>query len=115
MIEKTEFFECCDKYGIMVWQEFPHGCSNSPKDPDYLAYSEIEGEAILRKIRNHVCLSLICGGNEVLYYGEMFLLVCSVSEVSSTFFSSSIMIPPYFLKYSFNALIKYSSAANALS
>ena len=71
LIEKTEFFECCDKYGIMVWQEFPHGCSNSPKDPDYLAYSEIEGEAILRKIRNHVCLSLICGGNEVLYYGEI--------------------------------------------
>lgn len=71
LIEKTEFFECCDKYGIMVWQEFPHGCSNSPKDPDYLAYSELEGEAILRKIRNHVCLSLICGGNEVLYYGEI--------------------------------------------
>lgn len=71
LIEKTEFFECCDKYGIMVWQEFPHGCSNSPKDPDYLAYSEIEGEAILRKIRNHVSLSLICGGNEVLYYGEI--------------------------------------------
>ena len=71
LIEKTEFFECCDKYGMMVWQEFPHGCSNSPKDPDYLAYSEVEGESILRKIRNHVCLSLICGGNEVLYYGEI--------------------------------------------
>ncbi len=70
LIEKTEFFDCCDKYGLMVWQEFPHGCSNSPKDPDYLAYSEVEGEAILRKIRNHVSLSLICGGNEVLYYGE---------------------------------------------
>lgn len=71
LIEKEAFYDCCDRYGIMVWQEFPHGCSNSPKDVDYLAYSRREGDAALRKIRNHVSLSLVCGGNEVLYYGEI--------------------------------------------
>ena len=71
IIEKEEFYAACDRYGIMVWQEFMHACSSYRKDPEYLAFKEREAEAVLRKIRNHVSLSLICGGNELLYYGEI--------------------------------------------
>ncbi len=70
IVEKDAFYAACDRYGIMVWQEFMHACSSYRKDPEYLAFKKREGEAILRKIRNHVSLSLICGGNEVDYYGE---------------------------------------------
>lgn len=71
IIEKEYFYNACDRYGIIVWQEFMHACSNYCKDAEYVAFKRIEGEAILRKIRNHVSVSLICGGNEMLYYGEI--------------------------------------------
>lgn len=71
MVEKNAFYEACDRYGIMVWQEFMHSCSNYPKDSEFLAFKKREGEAILRKIRNHVCISMLCGGNEMQYYGEI--------------------------------------------
>ena len=69
VIEPDEFYQCCDRYGIMVWQEFMHSCSNYPDDDAYLAFKRTEGEAILKRLRNHVSLSLICGGNEMQYYG----------------------------------------------
>ena len=71
IIEKEFFYDACDKYGIIVWQEFMHSCSNYRKDGEYVAFKRIEGEAILRKIRNHVSVSMICGGNEMQYYGEI--------------------------------------------
>ncbi len=71
VIEKDGFFAACDRYGVMVWQEFMHACSNAPKDEEFLAFKEVEARAILRKIRNHVSLALICGGNEMQYYGEI--------------------------------------------
>lgn len=71
IVEKTEFYDACDRYGIIVWQEFMHACSCYRKDGEYLAFKRREGEAILRKLRNHVSVSLICGGNEVQYYGEI--------------------------------------------
>ncbi|MBO7741421.1 MAG: hypothetical protein J6S21_02605, partial [Victivallales bacterium] len=71
IIEKDDFYALCDQYGIIVWQEFMHACSNYRKDGEYLAFKAREAEAILRKICNHVCVSMLCGGNEVLYYGEI--------------------------------------------
>ena len=71
VIEKDGFYDACDRYGIMVHQEFMHACSQYPKDYEYLMFKKNEGRAILRKISNHVSLVLICGGNEVQYYGEI--------------------------------------------
>ena len=71
LIEKKGFYEACDKYGILVWQEFPHACSNYPKDGEYIAIKEKEAEGIVRKLRNHASICLFCGGNETQYYGEV--------------------------------------------
>ncbi|MBR7121444.1 MAG: hypothetical protein IKC94_04305 [Lentisphaeria bacterium] len=71
VIEKDAFYEACDHYGIMVWQEFMHACSQYPKDAAFLAVKEREGREIIRKLRNHPCITLFCGGNELQYYGEI--------------------------------------------
>ncbi len=71
LIEKDEFYAACDRHGMLVWQEFPHACSQYPDNPRYLAEKTVEGEAIVRKLRNHVSMAMYCGGNEVLYYGEI--------------------------------------------
>lgn len=71
VIEKSAFYEACDRSGIMVWQEFIHACSQYDKSAEFLAKTRAEGEAIIRNLRNHVSTTLFCGGNELLYYGEI--------------------------------------------
>ena len=71
MVEKEAFYAACDRHGVMVWQEFMHSCSNYPKDPEFMAFKKREGEAIIRKVRNHASLVMLCGGNEMQYYGEI--------------------------------------------
>jgi beta-mannosidase len=71
LVEKDAFYECCDRYGILVWQEFPLCCSKYPQDKEYLSFKKHEGIDILKRLRNHACIALWCGGNEMQYYGEL--------------------------------------------
>ena len=71
VIEKPAFYEACDRAGIMVWQEFMHACSQYDKSAEFLALTRREGIAIIKNLRNHVAVTLFCGGNELLYYGEI--------------------------------------------
>jgi Glycosyl hydrolase 2 galactose-binding domain-like/Exo-beta-D-glucosaminidase Ig-fold domain/Glycosyl hydrolases family 2/NedA-like, galactose-binding domain len=63
-IGEDEFYEACDRHGIMVWQDFwlanPWD-GEDPKDAD-LFMSNVK-DTILR-IRNHPCIGLYCGRNE---------------------------------------------------
>ncbi|WP_052487921.1 glycoside hydrolase family 2 protein, partial [Gordoniibacillus kamchatkensis] len=69
LIEKDAFYELCNRYGIMVWQEFiqsSSGIANKPStDPEFLAMMEGEAERIIPRKRNHPSLVLWCGGNEL--------------------------------------------------
>ena len=68
-----EFFDTCDEEGILVWQEFcqsSSGIDNAPPtDPAYIALAEREGRGIVRKVRPHTCLTVWCGGNELMSDG----------------------------------------------
>ena len=62
LVELDEFYEKCDEYGVMVWQEFPMAdgwYQNSSMD----AWRETVRTNVLR-IRNHPSLAMLCGGNE---------------------------------------------------
>ena len=66
IIERPEFFEACDKYGLMVWQEFPitEDCQHSLDNPDGdQPFLDCAADAI-KMLRNHACLALWVGGNE---------------------------------------------------
>lgn len=64
-INKDIFYTLCDRLGIMVWQEFPLACNAYPDSPAYLKTLEQEAKAYLYKLRGHVSVSLLCGGNEL--------------------------------------------------
>ncbi|WP_020620452.1 glycoside hydrolase family 2 [Paenibacillus daejeonensis] len=70
LIEKPEFYELCDRHGIMVWQEFiqsSSGIDNIPsKRPEFLALLEQTAIAALKGRRNHTSLSVWSGGNELM-------------------------------------------------
>lgn len=57
-----EFYEACDKYGLMVWDDFWLNANpNLPSDIHCFNNNAIE--KILR-IRNHPCIAVWCGNNE---------------------------------------------------
>jgi beta-mannosidase len=69
LLETEAFYGLCDRYGIMVWQEFPlssSGIDNEPpSDAPYLEYVRAQAEAILARRRHHPSLVLWGGGNEL--------------------------------------------------
>ena len=59
------FYELCDKYGLIVWQDFMVACANIRLTEEFT--NEFVNEAIynVKRIRNHACLGLLCGNNEM--------------------------------------------------
>ena len=63
--ESNEFYELCDEFGIMVWQDFMFACSMYPGHPEFL--ENIRQEAIdnVKRLRKHPSIALWCGNNEI--------------------------------------------------
>ena len=72
LIEKQLFYQLCDEYGIMIWQEFPQSSSAldaiPPVKRDYMEKLKQVAVTAIRRRRNHPSLILWCGGNELAYY-----------------------------------------------
>ena len=64
--EKEIFYDLCDKYGILVWQDFMFACAMYPGNDEFLKNVEQEAIQIVKRLRNHPCLALWCGDNEIL-------------------------------------------------
>lgn len=64
--EDDYFYDLCDEYGILVWQDFMFACSVYPSEGDLL--ENIRQEAIdnVKRIRNHPSLAIWCGNNEIM-------------------------------------------------
>lgn len=64
--EEERFYDLCDKYGILVWQDFVFSCSIYPlDDPAFLENVRVEVEQNVRRLRHRASLALWCGNNEM--------------------------------------------------
>lgn len=63
--EQPAFYELCDEYGIMVWQDFMFACSMYPSDEKFLENVRLEAEENVKRLRNHPSVVLWCGNNEI--------------------------------------------------
>jgi hypothetical protein len=59
-----EFFDACDRYGIMVWQDFWLANPLDGPDPNDNSLFERNAADFVRRIRNHPSILLYCGRNE---------------------------------------------------
>lgn len=70
IIEKEDFYDLCDEYGIMVWQEFiqsSSGIDNIPsKRREFLELCAKTADEAVRVKRNHTSLTYWSGGNELM-------------------------------------------------
>lgn len=64
MTGDKEFFEACDRYGIMVWQDFWLANPADGPDPDDNAMFMDNARDFVLKIRNHPSIGIYCGRNE---------------------------------------------------
>lgn len=65
LIDKPEFFELCDRYGIMLFQEFPNGGPRLPETDEGLAITAREVRQLLPLLMSHPCVVRYGGGNEM--------------------------------------------------
>ena len=84
VIEDEAFYECCDRMGLMVWQEFiqsSSGINNTPsKRPHFLELLEATATEAVKTRRTHPSLVIWSGGNEL----------CDEQGVPSTFEDENI-------------------------
>jgi len=63
--EEDDFYDLCDEYGILVWQDFMFACAMYPGDSTFLENVEQEAIDNVTRLRNHPCIALWCGNNEI--------------------------------------------------
>ncbi len=59
------FYDLCDEYGLIVWQDMMFACNIYDLTDDMAKDIRAEAEDNIRRIRHHACLGLICGNNEM--------------------------------------------------
>lgn len=65
LYERDEFYDACDRYGLLVWQDMMFACAAYPdhlSDMYDLIGRELDYQT--RRLANRACLAVFCGNNE---------------------------------------------------
>lgn len=66
-VTDDEFYQYCDQYGIMVWDDFWfHGSLFAPSQEIFMSNAVDK----IKRLRNHACIAVWCGANEGIPGGE---------------------------------------------
>lgn len=63
--EDDFFYDICDEMGILIWQDFMFACAMYPGDAAFVKNVQKEAVQNIKRLRNHACIALWCGNNEV--------------------------------------------------
>jgi len=84
LIETPEFYELCDRLGLLVWQEFSQsssGIENMPSvEPEWVETLRADAREVVPRRRRHPSLAIWCGGNE-LYADDTSPAIAALKEV----------------------------------
>ena len=62
--ETEYFYNRCDELGLLVWQDFMMACVTYPTDAVFAEKLRKESDFVVRRLRNHPCISIWAGDNE---------------------------------------------------
>ncbi len=77
--EQREFYDYCDRHGIMVWQDFCMACCAVPFEGRNAQNIEKEATWVVKTLRNHPSIILWSGDNEI---DEMLYLTDKLSGIN---------------------------------
>ncbi|RKL66964.1 glycoside hydrolase family 2 [Salipaludibacillus neizhouensis] len=60
-----EFYNLCDKYGLIVWQDFMFACAVYDLNEEFEETVREEVRDNIKRLRHHASLGLWCGNNEM--------------------------------------------------
>lgn len=81
------FYEQCDRFGILVWQDFMFACQAYPFfDDNFTANVLDEVEYNVKRLRNHPSLCVWCGNNEIEAMSTAWALKVKYREWTEKFF-----------------------------
>ncbi len=61
-VTDEEFYDACDKYGMMVWDDF--WLNSHPNLPDDVMAFNLNAVEKIKRLRNHASIAVWCGDNE---------------------------------------------------
>ncbi|PCJ61909.1 MAG: beta-mannosidase [Planctomycetota bacterium] len=64
--EKEIFYDLCDEYGLLVWQDLMFACHLYPSTKEFIANVNEEVQYQVKRLKNRACLALWCGDNEII-------------------------------------------------
>ena len=90
--EDEAFYDLCDRYGILVWQDFMFACAAYPLDePDFVENVRMEAEQAIRRLRHRACLALWCGNNEIEMLWGLWKRHKSLTAACERFFDQQLL------------------------
>lgn len=79
--ETKAFFDCCDRLGLLVWQDYMFANYDYPvKDEGFVAHVKREVADLLEPLSASPSLAVLCGGSEIYQQGAMLGLPRSIWE-----------------------------------
>lgn len=70
--ESKDFFDACDEFGMMVWNDLMFARMDYPvDDPDFAAEVRAELDDFAASVRGRPSLAVVCGGSEVAQQAVM--------------------------------------------
>ncbi len=89
--ESDLFYELCDRYGILVWQDCNFACSPYPFAREAFV-ENLHAEIVdnVRRLRHHACLCLWAGNNEIESMSMAWLYRRDVIQQTGKFFYETL-------------------------
>jgi beta-mannosidase len=78
--QEDYFYDLCDEYGLIVWQDFMFACADYNLTDDFIFSISKEIEDNVKRIRHHASLGIWCGNNE----NEVAIRYWRIPERSTT-------------------------------
>lgn len=66
-----DFYEECDRRGILLWQDFYLGYNMYSEEPEMMDLCRREAELLVKRLKHHPSILLWCGGNEMYWSRDM--------------------------------------------
>lgn len=63
--QDDSFYDCCDRLGLIVWQDLLFACAVYEVTDDFAKSIVAETQDNIRRLRHHACIGLWCGNNEL--------------------------------------------------